>query len=231
MAKRTELMIAEDRAKVCEYLARGITNRAEMARLLNAHRAEEFHISAQQVAKDIKIMEEEYLEKGFENLEIYRHRAMNELQYLIKMYYEAYERSCKNKITLESVKSVDSEDEYDEMMNESELTQDSIDGMHNFNRDAKVKEEYRGEGNPAFLNGIKAALDSLNKIRSVDGATKVALTDPSGTEEYLGIAEMMKARMDELSGREAPTDTHEFLLDAAPVEEDALEADVEYEDV
>jgi hypothetical protein len=219
MSKRTELMIAEDRAKVCEFLARGIRNRAEMARLLNKGRSEEFHISAQQVGKDIKTMEEEYLERGFENIEIYRHQAMNELIHLIKTLYDAYERSCHPKITLESQKAIGDADEYDEIMNQPELEQDMLEGMNMFERDGKVKEESRLEGNPAFLNGIKAAFDSLNKIRGVDGTTKVALTDPTGTEEFSGIAEMMKQRMDELSVREAPTDTDKFLLEAPKEEE------------
>jgi hypothetical protein len=229
MSKRTELMIAEDRAKVCDLLARGITNRSEMARIINSGRAEEFHISSQQIGKDIKKMQEDYLERGFESLEVYRHQAMNEMLYLIKTLYEGYERSRVSKITLESMRAIDTPDEYDEVMNQPELEQENLEGIHPFNRDAKVKEEYRGEGNPAFLSTIKATLDSLNKIRGIDGATKVALTDPTGTEEFTGIAEMMKARMDELSTREAPTDTDKYLLEAAP-EEDAIDAEVTYEE-
>lgn len=222
-------MIAEDRARVCELMARGITNRSEMARIINQGRPEEFHISAQQIGKDIKRMEEEYLERGFENLEVYRHQAMNEMMYLIKTLYEGYEKSRVNKITLESMRAIDTPEEYDEVMNDPEMEQDFLEGVHPFNRDAKVKEEYRGEGNPAFLNGIKACLDSLNKIRGVDGANKIALTDPTGTEEFTGIAEMMKARMDELSSREAPTDTDKYLLEA-PAEEDSVDGElVEYE--
>ncbi len=227
MGKRTEIMVAEDRAKVCELLARGITNRSEMARIINEHRAVEFHVVATQIGKDIKQMEADYLELGFEHLEVYRHQAMNEMKYLIKTLYEGYEKSRVNKMTLESMKSIETPDEYDEIMNDQEFQQGNLDGIHPFGRDAKVKEEFRGEGNPAFLNGIKACLDSLNKIRGVEGANKLALTDPSGTEEYSGVAELMKARMDELASRNAPTDTDKYLLDAPPEQEEQNYIDAE----
>jgi hypothetical protein len=219
MAKRTELMIFEDRAKVCELQARGVTNRSEMARIINKDRDERFHISAQQIAKDIKLMEEEYLERGFENIEIYRHQAMNELLYLIKVAYESFELSRKNKVTVESFKEGMGEDEYDEIVNQDGMEQEDLDGVNLFARDGKVKEESRGEGNPAFLSIAKSAMDSLNKIRTVDGATKIAMTDATGTQEFTGMAELMKQRMDDLSTRQAPTDTDKFLLDAVPEDE------------
>jgi hypothetical protein len=215
--KRTELMIAEDRAKVCELMARGYRNRSEMARMINHGRDEKFHISAQQVAKDIKAMEDAYMEKGIENLQIAKHQALDELYYLLRMYYESFERSRVNKVTIESQKTIENQEDYDEIMEGVE--EDFIEGVHPFDRQGKVKEEYRAEGNPAFLNGAKGVLDSIHKIKNVDGVSKVALTDPSGTEEYMGIAEMMKQQIKELSAREAPTDTDEKLLDAAPEEE------------
>lgn len=219
MSKRTELMIAEDKSKVAELLARGYRNRAEMARVINQGRAEQFHISAQQVGHDIKAVETAYMEKAFENIEIYRHKAMDELLYLLKMYYEGYEKSRISKVTIESQRAIDNAQDYDDIMNQPEMEQEFLEGVHPFGRDGKVKEEYRGEGNPAFLNGAKGVLDSLNKIRSVDGASKLSLTDPTGTEEATGVAEFMKQRMAELAERSAPTDTDKFLLEPMPEEE------------
>lgn len=227
MGKRDELVIVKDRAKICELLARGHRNKSEMARIINDGRPEEMHISPQQIGKDIKAMQNAYLERGFENLEVYRHQAMDELLYLVKVSYESFEQSRVRKVTLETMRSIDTPEEYDELF-DAALEQQDPEGLNPFGREGKVKEEFRGEGNPAFLNIIKAGLDSLNKIRSVDGTTKLALTDPSGTEQYTGIAEIMKSKLDELAGRHAPEDTDKFLLDAPPSEDDdAIDAEVE----
>jgi hypothetical protein len=228
MSKRDEVMVVHDRARICELLARGHRNRSEMARIINEGRPEEMHISAQQVGRDIKLMEEAYMERGMENLEVYRQQALDELTYLVKVYYESFERSRQKKVTVESMKAIGDEEEYDELVAEGILGQQEFENFNGFARDGKIKEESRGEGNPAFLNGIKACFDSINKIRGVDGANKIALTDPSGTEQYTGIADVMKARLDELSAREAPTDTQKLLLDASPKEdEDFIDVDAE----
>lgn len=222
MSKRTEIMIAEDKAKISELLVRGHRNKAEIARILNEGRDEQYHISAAQVSKDITAIEEAYLEKSVENIEIYRHRALEELYYLLKKCYEGYEKSCLNKVTLESMKTINDDEEYQELMG-GEFEQEELEEVNLFTRNGKLKEEFRGEGNPAFLNSAKSILDSINKIKGVDGASKISLTDPSGTQEYVGIAEMMKARMDELAVRVAPTDTDKFLL--APMPEEELSED------
>jgi hypothetical protein len=211
-------MIATDRARVCELMLRGYRNKSEMARIINQGRSEEFHISPQQITKDIKFMEEELIERGVEDLALAREQSKEELYYLLRLYYEGFERSRINKITLESARQIDTPEEYDQVMDNEEFEQEELleEGLHPFNRNAKVKEEFRGEGNPAFLNGAKSVLDSIHKMKHVDGTTKVSLTDPTGTEEHLGIAEYMKQRIAELSTREAPTDTDQYLLESAP---------------
>lgn len=229
MGKRNEVMIVEDRARVCELLARGHRNKVEMARILNENRPEELHISPQQIGKDIKAMQDAYLEKGFENLEVYRHQAMQELLYLIKVSFDSFEQSKGKKITVESTKGIESQEDYDQLLEDGVVDQEEFEEFNGFGREGKIKEEIIKGGNPAFLNTIKSCFDSLNKIRGVDGTTKVALTDPSGTEQYTGIADVMKARLDELAGRHAPEDTRKLLLDAMPDDSDAI--DVEAEDV
>lgn len=206
-------MLAHDKAKIAELLARGYRNKSEIARIINEGRSEEYHITPQQISKDIKTMEEAYLEKGFEDLEVYRHRAMDELAYLMKVFYEGYEMSRTDKVTVESVKSIDGEMEYDDLLDPSFIEKEELGKIHPFGREGKVKQEARKEGNPAFLNGIKACLDSMNKIRGVDGATKLALTDASGTQESIGAIDLIKQRMDELSTRRPPEDTHKYLLE------------------
>ena len=221
MSKRTELMMAEDKYKISELLARGYRSKSEIARILNEGRSEDYHINAQQVGKDIKSLEDAYLDKGFENMEIYRHRAMEELAYLMKVFYEGYELSRIDKITVESVKSIDGELEYDEMLDPSFIEKEEINKVHPFGREGKIKQEMRREGNPAFLNGIKACLDSMNKIRGVDGATKLALTDPSGSQESVGALDFMKQRLDELSTKMPASDTQQKLLE--PMAEEGRE--------
>lgn len=219
MGKRTELMISEDKYKISELLARGYRNRSEIARIINEGRPEEYHIGSQQVGADIRALEDAYLEKGFENLEVYRHKAMEELHYLMKVFYEGYEMSRLDKVTVESVKSIDTEGEYDEYLDPSFIEKEEMGKVHPFGREGKVKQEGRREGNPAFLNGIKSCLDSLNKIRGVDGATKLALTDPSGEKEAVGAIELMKQRMDELAARKDTDNGEQKLLEGTSDQE------------
>ncbi len=221
-------MIVEDRHKISELLLRGHRNRSEIARIINQGRDADLHISPSQVGKDIASLEQTYMEQTMENIEVYRARALDELYYLLSKCYEGWEKSKINKITIESMKEIEDETEYDEIMNQAEVEQGDLNGVNVFGRSGKIKEEGRGEGNVAFLNAAKGILDSINKIKGVDGVNKLALTDPSGTQEYTGVAELMKARMNELSGRKIPTDTNELLLAPPPkVEEEYIDAEEE----
>lgn len=218
MGKRTEEMAAHDRARVCELLLQGYTSNKQIAKIINEGRDKEYQVSPHQVAADIRYMEGKYLEQGLEDLHATKNQAIAELKYLMTVYYSAYERSTKNKMTVESIQNIDTDEAYSELMGQ----QTNFDEATPMTRTGKVKEESRLEGNPAFLNGVKACLDSINKIRNIDGVNKIALTDPTGTQDHLGIAEMMKAKMDALSNRKEEPESVRFL-DPAPVEEEEYE--------
>lgn len=223
--KRNELQIYQDRAKVCELIMRGYRSRSEIASIINDGRDAESHISRSQVAADIDWMKNQYIERGFEDLAVYRHQAIDELTYLLKVYYNSFETSKNNQLTIEEEDIVDDET-YEEMMYDAELGE-STGG----NKKVKTKKVFRAEGNVAFLNGAKSCLDAINKIRGVDGATKIALTDPTGTEEYTGIVEMMKFKMDELSEDKSVNDDSETkLLGASKIVEGEIIEDEELED-
>lgn len=201
MGKRTELMIAEDRAKVCELLRRGYTSKAEMAAIINSGRDPEHHISRAQVAKDIEWMENQYIERGLEDLAVAKHKAKDRLLYLMKTYYEGYEASKETEISIED-EDIVGEEVYDEIL----YAADGGETIETISKKVKTKRKFRKEGNVAFLNGVKACIDSIAKIDSADGATKVSLTDPTGTES-VGALEFLKFQIDELA------ENKEFDLD------------------
>ena len=195
MNKRTEMMIAEDRAKVCSLLARGFESNTEIAAVINENRELAYHISPAQIAYDKEYMKKKYLEKGIEDFAVYRGQILSELEELTRTYWVAYELSRRNKITIESDAVVD-EEQYDILGNEGLGMQS---GEKIFNRLAKTKEEQRLEGNPAFLQGVKSCIEQKAKMLGVDGTNKIALTDTTGTKNAVDVLDYLTQQIDELS--------------------------------
>lgn len=200
MSKRNEILIAQDRARVCDLLRMGYRSKTEIASILNENRDKNEHITPAQVANDIEFMRNMYLEQGLEDYNIYRNQILDEINMLQRTYWKGYDLSRRSKITIESESVVDNE-EYDILREEGLGLRPDEDI---FNRNIRAREETRAEGNPAFLQGVQACIDRKSKIYGIDAPNKVALTDPSGTKEASSAVELMKQRMDELSERLEP---------------------------
>lgn len=213
--KRNELMIAEDRAKVCKLLAMGYTSKTEIASIINSGREQQFHISATQIHNDIEYMKNKYLETGIEDFKIYRNKVLDEINLLQRTYWEGYELSRRNKISIESEQVLE-EEEYDDTMKEGlQLTS----GEKIFQRVARTREEQRLEGNPAYLQGVGACIDRKAKIYGVDGTNKIALTDVTGTRDAVDIAQLMKDKMDALASKHNEFEKPEPLQLETSIEE------------
>lgn len=218
MAQRDEVTRAQDRARVCELLLKGYS-KAEITMLINKDKADvKDHISVQQVRTDIEFMRNEYLKQGIEDYRVYRLQAIDELNLLKKTYWEAYELSRRNKLTIESESILDEED-YLSVLEEGMglRPNESV-----FGRNARTREEVRLEGNPVFLQGVRDCRAALNKIYGIEAPEKLALTDPTGQHEAGSIAELMKQKMDELSERNDVEYTQApKLLKEAPINDES----------
>jgi hypothetical protein len=200
-------MIAEDRARVCDLLRKGYKSRTEMCLIINEGRDPQFHISPAQVGKDISYMKDKYLEQGFDDLKVVRNTIIDQLDLLKRTYWHGYELSRRSKITLES-EGITNDEEYQNLRERGlELQTDE----NIFDRQTRVREESRAEGNPAFLQGVLSCIDRQARIYGIDAPSKVSLTDPSGTKEASSAFELMKRKMDELAERHKQGVEQEFI--------------------
>ena len=176
---------------------KGYRSKTEIASIINESRAVEFHINPSQVANDIEAMKKRFLDKGIEDYTAYRNQLLEELNLLKKTYWEGYQLSRRNKITIESEAILDN-DEYDKDLTEGLGLRPN---ENVFIRQAKTKEEQRLEGNVAYLQGVLSVIDREAKMIGVDAPSKVALTDPSGKNSSTNVFDFMKERLDELAQR------------------------------
>lgn len=198
-SKRNELVIMEDRMRVCELMAKGYTSPTEIAAKLNESRSVSEHVTVGMVKSDIKYMENKFLERGLEHYEVYRNRIESSINLLKRTFWEGYELSTKKKITIESQEVMDEETfeeralyGYDEGDKEGVL------------RNAKVKEEMRTEGNVAFLNGVLACEDRLMKLYGME-VSRIALTDTTGQKDISNPLEDVKRLLEEQQSRLLPS--------------------------
>ncbi len=209
--------IAHDRAKVCELLMKGYRSVSEIASIINENRPVEKHISDGQIRNDIEFMKNQYLERGLENFHFYRNQLEDEINFLKKTFYHGYELSRRSKVTLESDKLViEDEDMYDDVLDRGL----DIDGdENNFQRVARVKEEKRLEGNPAFLQGVRDCIDRLAKLYGVDAPNKVALTDVTGQNDAIDVGQLLKDKIDQIASRTSTIDMKTIDIDAKEVKQ------------
>jgi len=188
------MQIAQDRARVCELLLQGVETRAEIADIINTGRPVEQHISVAQIQNDIDVMKKRHKEKGVQDYDAHLNRLLDELKLVKKSYWKGYELSRRNKISIESDFIAD-EDEY------AEIVKDGVgldpDAEKVFNRMAKIREEVRLEGNPAFLQGVLTCIEKETKLLGLD-VNKIAMTDVTG-QKGVSVLDLMKEKMDELA--------------------------------
>lgn len=197
MSRRNEVLIAQDRATICNLLRKGYRSRTEIASIINENRDKDAHVTPEQVGYDIEFMRKKYLEQGLEDFNAYRNQILDELAFLQRTYWEGYELSRRSKITLESEAVVDEE-------NYGILSEEGLGLQPNenvFNRQVRTREEQRLEGNVAYLQGVERVIDRKAKIYGVDAPNKIALTDPSGNNEATNVFELMIQKMDDLEKR------------------------------
>lgn len=189
MGKRNEVMIMEDRAKVCELYAKGYTSATEIASIINIGRDLYSQITTHQVRQDLKYMEKKYIESGVVNYALAVNQSKYNLNLLKRTLWEGYQLSRKKKITIES-QEVLTRELHEEMLEYgTSLDVEDLYSEHNPEekmRAAKIKEEMRGEGNIAFLQGILAVEDRLNKLDGIDTPSKFAFTDVTGQKDVMG---------------------------------------------
>lgn len=194
--KRTELMIAEDRARVASLLRRGVTSRSEIAFIINQDRDKDLWISDTQITHDIDAIKKAYRETATEDFQVYKNQILDELTELQKTFWQAYELSRRNKISIESDGIIDSEEEYDTTMNEG-LGLKPLEKV--YQRMAKVREEQRLEGNVSFLQGALGCIDRKAKILGIDAPSKIAMTDATGTKDAFDVLDFVKQQVNELA--------------------------------
>lgn len=195
MQKRTEMQIAQDRARVCELLLQGVETRAEIADIINSGRPTEQHISVTQIQHDIDVMKKKHKEKGVQDYDEHLNRLLDELKLVKKSYWKGYELSRRNKISIESDFITDVE-EYGELAKEGVGLDPYSESV--FARQAKVREEVRLEGNPAFLQGVLSCIEKETKLLGLD-VNKIAMTDDKGKSDTSNLLTYLKDKISEIS--------------------------------
>ena len=116
----------------------------------------------------------------------------NDLKVLVKRWQESALMDVDAAKSEELARINRLELEYWEAWEESKLDKASTVAEMVTGKDTRTKAVKRAEGqvgNPSFLAGIQWCIERRCKILGIDAPTKTALTDPSGTREYVGLTD------------------------------------------
>lgn len=173
-AKRDELMLYNDRAKLAQFMHEGITSPQELADLINSGRENHLHISRQTIINDIKWLKETWKESAVYDYEAYRQQILDELNHLKNTAWREFHKS-KDREIIETIES-----------NTPEADVDAVLAGDSFGNDLNVSKMYTRkrtrEGNVAYLQLIEKIIERQCKISGIDAPNKLAITDTKGND-------------------------------------------------
>ena len=173
-AKRGELMLYEDRARVAELMHQGIKSPQEIADIINQGRPEQLRVSRKTISKDIEWIRQQWKEAAIFDFNAYQQQAWEELEYLKRQAYQELRQSRTPKITTTKEASANVDD-IDAILNEEEFSGD-------VQITKTISKEENREGNVAYMQLIRNIILDQLKLRGADGPTKFALTDSKGQD-------------------------------------------------
>jgi hypothetical protein len=218
MASRDPIQIEADRATVAKLYRQGYRSAFEIAQKINEERENpKDYVTKAMVQTDINTIRERYKNQQIIDYEAYRNEHFANLLELKKLNIEAYKRSTKSKITIESVAVVDA-DRYDELR---ELGLQIQEGEDVLLREAKIKEEMRPEGNPAFLSNVFQIDDRIAKFVGIDQPSKTPLSD--GQDSAMSPLDELLLDLDKDKAKLLKEGNRENLLNEAREEEEVAQ--------
>lgn len=181
MAKRDELTLHSDMARIAELMHMGITSKSEIADRINEGRPKEMQVSRQTIANDIERIKKEWKESVLYDYNAAWNQTMAEYDFLKKLAFEELLKSRGIKLSV--VNEVGQSVELEEIMAglEEMTAEDLVEEAKARGGKTIIKKELR-EANPAFMQLIERIIEKQAKMRAVDGAQKIALTNADGQD-------------------------------------------------
>lgn len=199
--KRNEMELYSDRAKIAEFMHRGITSPSELMDRINEGRPTKKQVSITTIRNDIEWLKNEYRESAMYDFNLAWHETLAQYNDLLKVTWAEFYALKEWKLTI-TKEGHDSEaediEEFNEIMGEDKTpTADSV------LADARtmksiIKKEKIVSPPAAYLQLIEKIIEKIAKMKGVDGTSKIALTDSKG-EDLPSITDGILATLKRIS--------------------------------